>query len=156
MLKSLSYSSIPIGLEAHAVELMNDLRKVLYREVEEDLQPENVCRLISNLLYSSQYLCTPVIAGVGSDGQPYLCSMDGLGAQTFSSKFVATGTSMSTLLTACEDIYVPNQDPVSMLEMSRRILKTSLQRDVLSGCKIFSFTISKGSIYRKLMTLPDA
>ena len=134
---------------------MNVLRQKLHREVEEDLEPENVCRLVSDIMYSSHYLCTPVIAGVSSEGRPYLCSMDGLGAQTLSTTFVATGSSFDTLLATCEDMYIPNQDPVSILNLSQCILEKSLQRDVLSGCRIFSFTLSKGSIYRKLMTLPD-
>ena len=152
---SLNLWLVLIGLDVHALKLMNDLRQKLHLEVEEDLEPENVCRLVSDLMYTSQYLCTPVNAGVSSDGKPYLCSMDGLGAQTISSTFVATGSSISTLLASCEDMYVPNQNPVSLLEMSRRIIKKSLQRDVLSGSQIYSFTMSKGSIYRKLMALPD-
>ena len=144
-----------IGLELHALKLMNDLRQKLHLEIEEDLEPENVCRLISDLMYTSQYLCVPVIAGVSSKGKPYLCSMDGLGAQTVSSSFVATGSSISTLLASCEDTYIPNQDPVTILKMSRSILQKSLQRDVVSGSRIVSFTMSKGCIYKKLMALPD-
>jgi 20S proteasome alpha/beta subunit len=81
--------------------------------------------------------------------------MDGIGAQTVSTEFVAAGTASAALLSTCEAMHVPNSDPATVLGLTQKIIQKSLQRDVLSGCNIFSYTMHNSSIYRKLMTLPD-
>jgi len=144
-----------LGLDADVVQLMSDLRSALSDQIEEDVDPECVSRVISDLLYTSKYICTPIVAGIGENG-PYLCTMDGLGALTSSSTFVATGTSAAALLTACEAEYLPNRRPEKILENANRILKSSLQRDVMSGCEIVTYTLCLGgNVYRKTERIPD-
>jgi 20S proteasome alpha/beta subunit len=134
---------------------MDQLRSILSDQIEEDLEPEGVARVISHLMYSSKYICTPVVAGVGSNG-PYLCSMDGLGAQSSSTSFAAVGTSSAALLTACEASYSPQERPECAIKDAHRIIRSSLQRDVLSGCRISSYTLlSDGDIFVKEMEVPD-
>lgn len=134
---------------------MDALRSTLHEQIEDDLEPHHVARLVSDILYSSNFMCTPVIAGFGSEG-PFLCSMDGLGAQTVSNEFVALGSSSSALLSTCETIYTSDCDPSTVLDMAQLIIRKALQRDVLSGCKISSYTFHKNnSIYRNIIIVPD-
>ncbi len=144
-----------LGLDADVVQLMDDLRSTLSDQIEADINPECISRVMSDLLYTSKYICNPVIVGIGANG-PYLCAMDGLGAITTSSAFVAAGTSAAALLTACEAEYTPGRRPEKVLEDTNKILKSSLQRDVLSGCQIVSYTLCRsGSVFRKVTTIPD-
>lgn len=144
-----------LGLDADIVQLMDDLRSTLSGQIEADIEPESISRVVSDLLYTSKYICTPVIVGIGTSG-PYLCTMDGLGAMTTSSAFVAAGTSAAALLTACEAEYAPGRRADKVLEDANRILKNSLQRDVLSGCQIVSYTLCpSGNVFRKVTTIPD-
>ena len=76
------------GLEADSWVLIDDIRKKLSSHNEDDLEPSSISRVVSDILYSSKKICSPVLAGVGTYG-PYICSFDGLGAQTYSSNFVA-------------------------------------------------------------------
>ena len=143
-----------MGLEADAIELINILRSKLINVIEEDIDPENVGRLISSILYDSNLICYPVVAGIGSNG-PYICSMDGLGAMTKTNDFVASGSSVSALLTACEAEYVPNCKPNTLLSIAQKIIKSALQRDVVSGCLINSYTLFNNKIFVKEIYLPD-
>lgn len=81
--------------------------------------------------------------------------MDGIGAQTVSTEFVAVGSSAAALLSSCESMYTSNSDPAAVLGITQKIVEKSLQRDVLSGCKIFSYTLYNRAIFRKEMTIPD-
>ena len=148
---------MPVGLQSDIVLLMKQVRAILRNQIESDLEPEDVARIVSDVLYSSNYMCAPVIAGHSTFHGSYLCSMDGLGAQAESSKFVVVGSSSSALLSSCESMFVPNKDPNVVLETAESIMKKSLQRDVVSGCRIFSYTVCcrSGKIFCKEMILPD-
>lgn len=48
-----------IGLESDVVLLMDELRESVQDYIEDDLEPQTVSRLISDILYRSNFMCTP-------------------------------------------------------------------------------------------------
>ncbi|CAF1913266.1 unnamed protein product [Brassica napus] len=49
------------------------------------MKPETFASLVSAILYEKRfgpYLCQPVIAGLGEDDKPFICTMDSIGAKT--------------------------------------------------------------------------
>ena len=97
---------------------MNRIANSLKDKIEDDIEPETVGRVISDILYKSNLMCYPVVAGLGVNG-PYLCSMDGLGAQTQTYNFVASGSSSSALLTACEYENFSDSNPSKLVSISK-------------------------------------
>jgi 20S proteasome alpha/beta subunit len=48
-----------IGLESDVVLLMDELRERIQEYIEDDLEPQTVARLLSDILYKSNFICTP-------------------------------------------------------------------------------------------------
>ncbi|GJT83030.1 proteasome subunit beta type-3-A [Tanacetum coccineum] len=52
---------------------------------ERDMKPETFASLVSAVLYEKRsrfgpYFCQPVIAGLGDNDKPFICTMDSIGA----------------------------------------------------------------------------
>ncbi|GKF52192.1 proteasome subunit beta type-3-A, partial [Tanacetum coccineum] len=60
-------------------------RHKLYQLREErDMKPETFASLVSAVLYEKRfgpYFCQPMIAGLGDDDKPFICTMDSIGAK---------------------------------------------------------------------------
>jgi 20S proteasome subunit beta 3 len=78
--------------------------------------------------------CTPTIVGIDSNKMPFICSMDGLGAQTVSNGFAVSGSANTGLYAACEELYRPGMSQQELIALAKRIMTLALQRDVMSGC----------------------
>lgn len=144
------------GLDSDARILIRNLRKKLADHLENELEPEHIARLISNILYSNNVILSPIVVGIRSNGEPYICSMDGLGAQTESSQFAVTGTANAGLYALCESLYSPNLSATELMSTAERCFKLALQRDVMSGCDIRMFSILNENIYMKDLYFADA
>lgn len=107
--------------------------------------PQSVARVISNNLYSSNLAISPIVVGLSSDNKPYICSMDGLGAQTLSSTFAISGTSTASLMAVCEQYFQPNLESSELIQLAEKCLKLALQRDVLSGCNVRLYILTHSS-----------
>lgn len=123
------------GLEADAHSLALMVKQMLERGEfsDDDVFPNNVAKVVSHILYRNNLVAVPLIAGLLRDGRPFLCSMDGIGAQTRSRYFAAVGTSATGLLTVCESLYKPDLDAESLVMLTERCLRLAFRRDVLSG-----------------------
>ena len=69
------------------------------------IAPPSLAKLVSTKLYAqrqSPFYVEPVIAGITSDGDPYLWSSDGLGAPMTSESFVVAGSCSASLAGICE------------------------------------------------------
>ncbi|GAQ77625.1 20S proteasome regulatory subunit beta protein [Klebsormidium nitens] len=112
-------------------------RHKLYKLREErDMKPSTFANLVSSMLYEKRfgpYFAEPVIAGLNSDGSPFICTMDLLGAKQFSSDFVVSGTASESLYGACESMYRPDLEPEDLFEVISQALLSSVDRDCLSG-----------------------
>eukprot|EP01038_Epipyxis_sp_PR26KG_P005529 gene5529-7645_t len=137
------------GLESDIYLLMRLLREKFVDLSDEEVEPHSIARVIANTLYSKQLICSPVVLGIDNNNDPYICSMDGIGAQTVSKTFAVGGTSMSGLYAILESLYVPNLEAPQLVALAEKCMKLSLQRDVESGCDVRIFTLDRNSIYKK-------
>nr|GEZ51068.1 proteasome subunit beta type-3-A [Tanacetum cinerariifolium] len=84
----------------------------LYKLREErDMKPETFASLVSAFLYEKRfgpYFFQPVIAGLGDDDKPFICTMDSTGAKELAKDFVVAGTASESLYGACESMFKPD------------------------------------------------
>ncbi|KAG8474623.1 hypothetical protein CXB51_031225 [Gossypium anomalum] len=73
------------GLATDAQNLRLVFRHKLYQLREErDMKPETFANLVSAILYEKRfgpYFYQPVIAGLGDEDKPFICTMDSIGAK---------------------------------------------------------------------------
>lgn len=144
------------GLDSDARDIMDTIHEKLFLHRDDDVDPMNIARLLSNALYSAGQQCSPIVVGLSGKGSPYICSMDGLGAQTTSQSFAVCGTANSGLYAICEALYRPNLPSTELSALVEKCLRLALQRDVLSGCSIRILTIAEEGIYSKDIEVADA
>ncbi|KAJ1419796.1 nucleophile aminohydrolase [Ochromonadaceae sp. CCMP2298] len=136
------------GLDADARTLLHLLRRMLGASGVGELEPASVARVVSDLLYSNNLLLSPIVAGL-DQGRPYLCTMDGLGAQTVSSTFAVVGTANEGLLSLCESLYTPDLDTEQLIALAERCFCLAMQRDVLSGGDFRVVTLTREAVWVK-------
>ena len=144
------------GLDSDARSIMDKMHDDIVQHYDHEIDSKNVARLLSDTLYSSGLQCSPIIVGLSNEGEPHICSMDGLGAQTVSSNYAVTGTANSGLYAICETLHEPNLSSNELVAVVEKCLWLALQRDVLSGCNIRILTIAKDGMYLKDVTVADA
>lgn len=137
------------GLDADARTLMHKLRRKLQDHNDNEIDPDNISRVVSDVLYKSNLLLSPIVAGLRRNGLPYICTMDGLGAQTVSDKYAVIGTANEGLLALCESLYIANLETPELLELAERCFNLAMQRDVMSGCDFRVATLTKDAIFIK-------
>ncbi|GFS40139.1 proteasome beta subunit C1 [Actinidia rufa] len=132
-------SSALSGLATDAQTLYQRLvfRHKLYQLREErNMKPETFASLVSAILYEKRfgpYFCQPVIAGLGDDNKPFICTMDSIGAKELAKDFVVAGTASESLYGACEAMFKPDMEAEELFETISQALLSSVDRDCLSG-----------------------
>ncbi|CAA2935075.1 proteasome subunit beta type-3-A [Olea europaea subsp. europaea] len=110
--------SLYISVECRYQQLV--FRHKLYQLREErDVKPETFASLISAILYKKRfgpYFCQPVIAGLGDEDKPFICTMDSIGAKELAKDFVVAGTASESLDGACESMFTPDMDSEELFE----------------------------------------
>lgn len=139
------------GLDGDINALVRHMRQKLgsARIMNSQATPELVSSTISNILYNNPLMAVPIVVGMSSStGLPWLYAMDTLGALCHSNHYLAIGTSAPALLTNCERLYSPNLQPHQLVALAKYCLKSSLQRDSLSGGNLRVLTLLEdGRIY---------
>ncbi|KAL5145483.1 Proteasome subunit beta type-3 [Glycine soja] len=100
------------------------------------MKPQTFASLVSAILYENRfgpYFCQPVIAGLGDDDKPFICTMDAIGAKELAKDFAVAGTASESLYGACESMFKPDMEPEELFEMISQALLSSVDRDCLSG-----------------------
>ncbi|KAL3014481.1 hypothetical protein AAZX31_06G108700 [Glycine max] len=100
------------------------------------MKPQTFASLVSAILYENRftpYFCQPVIAGLGDDDKPFICTMDAIGAKELAKDFVVAGTASESLYGACESMFKPDMEPEELFETISQALISSVDRDCLSG-----------------------
>ena len=143
------------GLDSDTTALVDSIRLKLVALGEVDVEPLTISTIVSDLLYEQSYLCSPIVAGLSRDDEPFLCSMDGLGAQTITQDFAVTGTASDGLYAICEAMYQPDLSPHQLVALTERCLREALQRDVMSGCRVHILTLLPDSIHLKVFDSAD-
>ncbi|GFS40119.1 proteasome beta subunit C1 [Actinidia rufa] len=70
------------------------------------------------------YFCQPVIARLGDDNKPFICTMDSIGAKELAKDFVVAGTASESLYGACEAMFKPDMGGEPEI-MGQKKLQTS-------------------------------
>ncbi|CAL5384879.1 unnamed protein product [Camellia sinensis] len=106
-----------IGLAGLATDSQTMYQRLVFRHKlyqlreERDMKPQTFASLVSALLYEKRfgpYFCQPVIAGLGDDDKPFICTMDSIGAKELAKDFVVAGTASESLYGACEAMFKPD------------------------------------------------
>ncbi|CAK7346943.1 unnamed protein product [Dovyalis caffra] len=126
-----------LGTDAQTLYQRLVFRHKLYQLREErDMKPETFASLVSAILYEKRfgpYFCQPVIAGLGDDSKPFICTMDFIGAKELAKDFVVAGSASESLYGACEALFKPDMEPDELFEVVSQALLASVDRDCLSG-----------------------
>ena len=78
---------------------------------------------------------------------PFLCSMDLLGAKSYSTTFVVGGAASQSLYGTAQALYRENLSPDDLVEVCSKAFMSALERDCLSGYGILVYLLKKdGSI----------
>ncbi|KAI8982387.1 nucleophile aminohydrolase [Mycotypha africana] len=103
---------------------------------EREMEPKTLAHMVSSTLYERRfgpYFVEPVIAGLGKDNKPFICSMDLIGCINFAKDFVVSGTAGSNLYGMCESLWEPDLGPEELFETISQALLNAQDRDALSG-----------------------
>ncbi|CAL5333224.1 unnamed protein product [Camellia sinensis] len=139
-----------IGLAGLATDSQTMYQRLVFRHKlyqlreERDMKPQTFASLVSALLYEKRfgpYFCQPVIAGLGDDDKPFICTMDSIGAKELAKDFVVAGTASESLYGACEAMFKPDMhiqwwpkmEAEELFETISQALLSSVDRDCLSG-----------------------
>lgn len=143
-----------IGLDSDIRDLFEEVKVKFENHLDDELAPNSIARVISNTLYRSRRIVTPLIVGIGNDRKGYICSTDSLGAQTEPEGFAVCGSASPGLYSICESEYQPGLDANELFLVMERALKLALQRDVLSGgaCRVYVLRGDGGMEVRGVLT----
>ncbi|KAL9264581.1 Proteasome subunit beta type-3-A-like protein, partial [Drosera capensis] len=131
-----------LGLSGLGTDMQTLYQRLVFRHKlyqlreERDMKPETFASIVSAILYEKRfgpYFCQPVIAGLGDDDKPFICTMDSIGAKELAKDFVVAGTSSESLYGACEAMFKPNMEPEELFETVSQALLASVDRDCLAG-----------------------
>jgi len=116
-------------------------RHNMYRLREDrDMEPRTFANVVANMLYEKRfgpYFAEPVIAGLeGPDSDPFICTMDILGAQVKPEKeamWQLSGDCPEAMFGLCESMYKPDLEPDELFELIAQCLLSGVDRDCISG-----------------------
>ncbi|KAG8491737.1 hypothetical protein CXB51_015136 [Gossypium anomalum] len=142
-----------LGLSGLATDAQTLYQRLVFRHKEErDMKPETFANLVSAILYEKRfgpYFCQPVIAGLGDEDKPFICTMDSIGAKELAKDFVVAGTASESLYGACESMFKENMEPEELFETVSQALLASVDRDCLSGWGGHNTYRSKGKDFER-------
>lgn len=109
----------------------------LYKLREErEISPRAFAHLVSSTQYGKRwgpYFVEPIVAGLGKDNEPFICSMDVIGCINWAKDFVVSGTAAPQLFGICEALYEPDLEPEQLFECLSQCLLNAVDRNALSG-----------------------
>ncbi|KAL0651783.1 hypothetical protein Bca4012_094474 [Brassica carinata] len=173
-----------IGLSGLATDVQTLYQRLVFRHKlyqlreERDMKPETFASLVSAILYEKRsvrvlssylacffvkfgpYLCQPVIAGLGEDDKPFICTMDSIGAKELAKDFVVSGTASESLYGACEAMYKPDMvyllatlssEAEELFETISQALLSSVDRDCLSGWGGHVYVVTPTEIKERIL-----
>lgn len=136
------------GLDSDAYSLFTAIKRHLTDYESNDITPQSVSKIVSNIMYEKQFYLTPVVVGL-TETDPYLSIMDGLGALTETSSYVAAGSSSSGLHAFCEAYYKLKLPKEQLIEFADQCFRSSLVRDAVSGGTTNFLIIDRDGIHLK-------
>ncbi|KAJ7959160.1 Proteasome subunit beta [Quillaja saponaria] len=144
-----------LGTDAQTLYQRLVFRHKLYQLREErDMKPESFASLVSAILYEKRfgpYFCQPVIAGLGDEDKPFICTMDSIGAKELAKDFVVAGSASESLYGACESMFKPDMEAEELFETISQALLSSVDRDCLSGWGGHVYVVTRTEVKERIL-----
>ncbi|GAA6025182.1 hypothetical protein JCM11491_001789 [Sporobolomyces phaffii] len=148
------YFGLP-GLASDTVTVKDKLRQRvnLYKMKEErTIEPETFCHLVSSTLYERRfgpYFVEPVVAGLNSNGEPFIAATDLIGCINFAKDFVVSGTASEKLFGMAESLWEPDLPAEDLFETISQTLLNAVDRDAYSGWGAVVWVIEKDKVTKR-------
>merc|ERR1711976_192479 len=146
------------GLATDVQTVLGKLRTIhkLYRLKEgRNMSPRVFTFTLANLLYSRRfgpYFIDPIIAGLDHKNNPFVATMDSIGAiDIISEGFACVGTTGSELTGIAEVLWKKNMNSDELPRVSSQILISATNRDCLAGWGAEIIIIEPSKVTRKLL-----
>ena len=127
------------GLATDVQTLSAQLRaKVKLWELKEEREMPTpvVSHLVASSLYEKRFgpwFCEPIVAGLDTQGDPFISGFDLIGTESTAPDFVASGTGAEQVYGVCESFWRPGLEPDDLFEVLSQCLMSGIDRDCLSG-----------------------
>ncbi|KAI9206864.1 nucleophile aminohydrolase [Polychytrium aggregatum] len=151
---------VMFGLAGLATDVQTMHEKLRFRtnlyklREERDISPKTFAHLVSSTLYERRfgpYFVEPVIAGLESDGTPFIASTDLIGCINFAKDFVVIGTAGPQLYGVCESFWEPNLEPEALFEVISQALLNAVDRDAISGWGADVYILTKDQVIKRTL-----
>lgn len=152
------HDKLMIGLGGLATDAQTLYQKLVFRHnmyklrEERNMKPSTFGWLVSSLLYEKRfgpYFASPVIAGLESDGKPYISGMDSIGALEVAEDFICAGTMSEALLGMCESMWRPDMNEDELFETIAQVMLSGVDRDALAGYGAVIHVMTKDKVISK-------
>lgn len=109
------------------------LSKIRAMELERDVPPNTVAKMMSNMMYERRYfpLLTQVIVG-GVVGKPVIYTLDPLGS-ILPDKYAAVGTGAEMALGVLDPQFKDNMSEQEAVDLVKKAIRAASLRDTASG-----------------------
>ncbi|KAL3922051.1 MAG: hypothetical protein SGILL_002416 [Bacillariaceae sp.] len=148
-----------VGLEGDVVSLSEDLKIQVASKrnralgfygaaAERRISPPALASIASHVLYNKRgYFVEPLVVGLMErTRRPFLCAMDMIGAQSFSTSFICAGAASKSLYGTAEALWKPKLEAKELVEVCGKAFQSALERDCLSGYGILVYLITGDGI----------
>eukprot|EP00039_Didymoeca_costata_P018237 m.332686 g.332686 ORF g.332686 m.332686 type:complete len:205 (-) comp16989_c0_seq1:187-801(-) len=131
-----------VGLPGLATDVLTVAQKLEFRinlyklREEREIRPVTCLNMLSSMLYEHRFgpfFVEPMIAGLDSDGTPFIATTDLIGCPNMPEDFVVGGTCSEQLYGICESLFKPDLEPDDLFEVIAQSLLNAQDRDALSG-----------------------
>ncbi|KAM0678071.1 proteasome core particle subunit beta 3 [Binucleata daphniae] len=122
---------------------------------DREMEPFELANMVSYILYSKRnmpYFTSPIVAGIDSEGKPYICGMDQLGCMSnvdANISFAVSGTAENNLAGFCEALIGDEINNEDLFTASGQIFLNSIDRDARSGWGCEGYLIEKNKVTKR-------
>ncbi|KAM0686798.1 proteasome core particle subunit beta 3 [Conglomerata obtusa] len=120
------------------------------------MQPKELAHMVSYILYTKRgtpYYTSPIVAGIGSDGVPYICGMDCIGCMSEPDDFVVAGSAEKNMAGMCEAVVKSEYDNDDLFTAGGQVFLNSVDRDALSGWGCEGILIQKDKVVKRKLKM---
>lgn len=118
------------------------------------LEPRQFAHMVSHALYEKRfgpYFTNPIMAGLDSKNEPFLCGFDSIGCIDFAEGFIVSGTASDQLYGMCEALYEPNLGPDDLFETVSQVLLNAVDRDAMSGWGAIVYIVTPNKVIKRTL-----
>merc|ERR1711964_367175 len=110
---------------------------------------------LANFLYSRRfapYFIHPVIVGLSDENQPFVATMDSIGAiDIISEGFISIGTTNNEIIGIAEALWREHMDSQELFQVASQILISATNRDCLAGWGLEIIIIQSNCVIERIL-----